>query len=263
MGMFDGQVVLVTGGATGIGRSISETFANEGALVSIVDIDAQAGKSAISQIHSTGGKAIFVESDLGNTPSCKEAVIKTVSSLGSIDVLVNNVGIQGPASYTNVEDTSEKMWDRIIDVNLKSYFLMAKYCIPEIRKRGGGAIINIASVQGLQSQKLVPAYAASKGGILSLTRQLSLDYAGENIRVVAVNPGTIDTEMVRSMAKLEDGTTDDTLAQWGKGHPVGRIGTGLDIANVVLFLSSEKASFITGEYINVDGGYMASGAWSS
>ncbi len=263
MGMFDGQVVLVTGGATGIGKSISETFANEGALVSIVDIDAQAGKSAISRIHSTGGKAILVEADLGNTPSCKEAVIKTVSNLGSIDVLVNNVGIQGPASYTNVEDTSEKMWDRIIDVNLKSYFLMAKYCIPEIRKRGGGAIINIASVQGLQSQKLVPAYAASKGGILSLTRQLSLDYAGENIRVVAVNPGTIDTEMVRSMAKLEDGTTDDTLAQWGKGHPVGRIGTGLDVANVVLFLSSEKASFITGEYINVDGGYMASGAWSS
>ncbi|GIS65116.1 MAG: hypothetical protein CM1200mP3_13640 [Chloroflexota bacterium] len=155
------------------------------------------------------------------------------------------------------------MWDRIIDVNLKSYFLMAKYCIPEIRKRGGGSIINIASVQGLQSQKLVPAYAASKGGILSLTRQLSLDYARENIRVVAVNPGTIDTEMVRSMANLEDGTTDDTLAQWGKGHPLGRIGTGLDIANVVLFLSSKKASFITGEYVNVDGGYMASGAWSS
>jgi NAD(P)-dependent dehydrogenase (short-subunit alcohol dehydrogenase family) len=263
MGMFDGQVVLVTGGATGIGRSISETFANEGALVSIVDIDAQAGNSAISQIHSTGGKAILVESDLGNTLGCKEAVIKTVSNLGSIDVLVNNVGIQGPASYTNVEDTSEKMWDRIITVNLKSYFLMAKYCIPEIRKRGGGAIINIASVQGLQSQKLVPAYAASKGGILSLTRQLSLDYADENIRVVAINPGTIDTEMVRSMAKLEDGTTDDTLAQWGKGHPLGRIGTGLDVANVVLFLSSEKASFITGEYVNVDGGYMASGAWSS
>ena len=263
MNMFDGQVVLVTGGATGIGRSISETFANEGAWVSIVDIDAQAGKSAVSKIHSTGGKAILVEADLGNTPSCKEAVIKTVSSLGSIDVLVNNVGIQGPASYTNAEDTSEKMWDRIIDVNLKSYFLMAKYCIPEIRKRGGGSIINIASVQGLQSQKLVPAYAASKGGILSLTRQLSLDYARENIRVVAVNPGTIDTEMVRSMANLEDGSTDDTLAQWGKGHPLGRIGTGLDIANVVLFLSSKKASFITGEYVNVDGGYMASGAWSS
>ena len=155
------------------------------------------------------------------------------------------------------------MWDRILDVNLKSHFLMAKYSIPEIRRRGGGAIINLASVQGLQSMPLVPAYAASKGGILSLTRQMALDYAPENIRVLAVCPGTIDTNMVRTMAALEPGNVEDTLREWGKGHPIGRIGTGKDIANVVLFLASEKASLMTGEYVCVDGGFMALGAWAT
>ena len=150
-----------------------------------------------------------------------------------------------------------------MDINLKSYYLMAKYAIPEIRKRGGGAIINTASVQGLQSQNLVPAYAASKGGILSLTRQMSLDYAAENIRVLAVNPGAIDTKMLRTNAEQAQANTDELIASWGKGHPLGRIGTGQDIANVVVFLASERASFMTGSYVNVDGGFMAVGAWGS
>ena len=155
------------------------------------------------------------------------------------------------------------MWDRILDVNLKSYFLMSKFAIPEMRKRGGGAIINTASVQGLQSQKLVPAYAASKGAVLSLTRQMALDYAEENIRVLAVCPGTIDTEMVRNAGRMEEGDPDRTISEWGRGHPIGRVGLGVDIANVVLFLASDKASFMTGEYVNIDGGYMALGAWAS
>ncbi|MGH2460268.1 MAG: SDR family NAD(P)-dependent oxidoreductase, partial [Chloroflexota bacterium] len=155
-----------------------------------------------------------------------------------------------------------EMWDRILDVNLKSYFLMAKYAIPELRKRGGGVIVNTASVQGLQSMKGVPAYAASKGGILSLTRQLAIDYAAENIRVLAVCPGTIDTEMVRASAAMEGGSVADALRRYGESHPIGRIGTGQDIANVVLFLASDRASFMTGEYVCVDGGYMALGAWA-
>ena len=141
--------------------------------------------------------------------------------------------------------------------------MMSKFAIPEMRKRGGGAIINTASVQGLQSQKLVPAYAASKGGVLSLTRQMALDYAEENIRVLAVCPGTIDTEMVRTIARTEQGDTDQIVAGWGKGHPLGRVGQGTDIANVVLFLASDKASFMTGEHVNVDGGFMAQGAWAT
>jgi NAD(P)-dependent dehydrogenase (short-subunit alcohol dehydrogenase family) len=190
-------------------------------------------------------------------------VVETVTAFGGVDILVNNVGIQAPTSYFNVEDMPEELWDRTLNVNLKSYFLMAKYAIPEIRKRGGGVIINMSSVQGLQSQKLVPAYAASKGGILSLTRQMALDYASDNIRVLAVCPGTIDTPMVREAAKMEPGDSDDIVRQWGLAHPIGRIGTAQEIANVVLFLASDKASFMTGEYVCVDGGYMALGAWAS
>ena len=139
---------------------------------------------------------------------------------------------------------------------------MSKFAIPEIRKRGGGVIINTASVQGLQSMKGVSAYAASKGGILSLTRQMALEYASENIRVLAVNPGTIDTEMVRVMAANVTEDTHEIIQEWGKSHPIGRGGTPADIANVVLFLASDKASFMTGEYVNVDGGFMALGAWA-
>lgn len=263
MGTFDNRVAIVTGGALGMGGDISAEFAREGASVAVVDINADAGHTRVSNIEAAGGKAKFVEADLGRADECRRAVEETVSAFGAVDVLVNNVGVQGPASYTRAEDTSEEMWDRILSVNLKSHFLMAKYAIPEIRKRGGGAIINISSVQGLQSQPLVPAYAASKGGILSLTRQMALDYAPENIRVLAVNPGSIDTEMVRTLAALEPGPIEDTLRKWGEAHPIGRIGTGKDIANAVLFLASEKASFMTGEYVNVDGGYMALGAWAT
>ena len=163
----------------------------------------------------------------------------------------------------NVEDTPETLWDRIIGVNLKSCFLMSKYAIPEMRKRGGGVIINTASVQGLQSQPLVPPYAASKGGILSLTRQMSLDYAKDNIRVLAVCPGSIDTPMLRAAAGVVGGDPEEVVSQWGAAHPIGRVGTGQDIANAVLFLASDKASFMTGENVNVDGGYMALGAWAT
>ena len=262
MGTFDGKVAIVTGGALGMGGDISAEFAKEGASVAVVDIDPDAGSSRVTEIEAAGGRAAFVEADLGRTEDCRRAVEETVAAFGAVNVLVNNVGIQPPSSYTNVEDTSEEMWDHILDVNLKSHFLMAKYSIPEIRKRGGGAIINVASVQGVQSQPLVPAYAASKGGILSLTRQMALDYARENIRVLAVNPGTIDTQMVRTSAAMEPGDVEDTLRKWGEAHPIGRIGVGRDIANVVLFLASDKASFMTGEYLCVDGGYMALGAWA-
>jgi NAD(P)-dependent dehydrogenase (short-subunit alcohol dehydrogenase family) len=139
---------------------------------------------------------------------------------------------------------------------------MSKYALPEIRRRGGGAIINTASVQGLQSQRGVPAYAASKGGVLSLTRQMALDYAAERIRVLAICPGTIDTEMVRASAAREPDGVEAALDRYGKTHPIGRIGTGQDIANMVVFLASDKASFMTGEYVCIDGGYMALGAWA-
>ena len=262
MGTFDGKTVIITGGALGIGSATAAEFALEGARVVIADVNAEAGQSVVSRIEADGGECILVEADVGRAAECKRVVAETVAAYGGVDILFNNVGIQSPDSYHNIENTSEELWDRILDVNLKSAFLMSKYAIPEIRKKGGGVIVNTASVQGLQSMKLVPAYAASKGGILSLTRQMALDYAEENIRVLAVCPGTIDTNMVRTAAAVEGGDVDATVQAWGRSHPIGRVGTGQDIANVVLFLASEKASFMTGEYICVDGGYMAVGAWA-
>ena len=263
MGTFDGKVVIVTGGAQGIGKATALEFAKEGARVVIADVNEEAGRAVEADLNDLGPGGLLVVADVSRMGECNRVVVETVQDFGGVDVLFNNVGIQSPDSYKNIEDTSEEMWDRILDVNLKSYYMMSKFAIPEMRKRGGGAIINTASVQGLQSQKLVPAYAASKGGVLSLTRQMALDYAEKNIRVLAVCPGTIDTEMVRTVARQEGGDTARIVAEWGKDHPIGRVGLGVDVANVVLFLASEKASFMTGEHVNVDGGFMALGAWAS
>ncbi len=263
MASFEGKVVIITGGALGIGQATAWEFAKEGAKVAVADVDREAGDATVAEVVRLGGDGMMLEADVMDSADCRRVVEATVERFGGVDILFNNVGIQPPASYTNVEDTSEEMWDRIIGVNLKSCFLMSKYSIPEMRKRGGGVIINTASVQGLQSQPLVPPYAASKGGILSLTRQMSLDYAKDNIRVLAVCPGSIDTPMLRAAAGVVGGDPDEVVGQWGAAHPIGRVGTGQDIANAVLFLASDKASFMTGENVNVDGGYMALGAWAT
>ncbi|MBI4219925.1 MAG: glucose 1-dehydrogenase [Chloroflexi bacterium] len=262
MGTFSGKVVIVTGAAMGMGRDTAIEFGREGAAVAVADINVDAGKKTARDVESAGGRGLFVAADVAKAADCKRVVDETVRACGGIDILFNNVGIQPLESYRNVEETTEEQWDRIIGVNLKSRFLMSKYAIPEMRKRGGGVIINNASVQGLQSMRRVPAYAASKGGDLSLTRQMALDYAAEKIRVVAICPGTIDTEMVRTAARAEGGDIAETIKRYGKSHPIGRIGTGRDIANMVLFLASDKASFITGSYFLVDGGYLAMGAWA-
>ena len=261
MGEFDGKVVIVTGGAMGIGAGAAVEFGRQGASVAIADINASAAQETADRIQDAGGKAIVAEADLSRPADCERIVAEAVSAFGGVDVLFNNVGIQPPESYTNVEDTSEEMWDRIIGVNLKSRFLMAKYVIPEMRKRGGGVIISTASIQGLQSPQLVPPYAASKGGDISLTRQIALDYARENIRVLTVCPGGVDTPMWRAAFGEDEDVIQTNLRDAGELHPVGRIGQPEDIANVVVFLASSRASFMTGEYVCVDGGLMAKGSW--
>ena len=263
MGSFDGKVVIVTGGAKGIGKATALEFAREGAKIAIADVDGAAGNTALEQIREYRQDGLVIEANLALSADCQRIVADTVDAFGGIDILVNNVGINSPDTHLNVENMSEEIWDRVLDINLKSYFLMSKYAIPEIRKKGVGVIINMASVHGLQSAKLAPAYAASKGAILSLTRQMSLDYASDNIRVLAVCPGAIDTPLNRTIAAQRPGDPDETIRRWGSAHPLGRIGTGEDIANVVLFLASDKASWMTGEYVCVDGGIMAQGAWAN
>ncbi|MBM3957551.1 MAG: glucose 1-dehydrogenase, partial [Gemmatimonadetes bacterium] len=260
MGTFDGKVAIVTGGAQSMGAATATAFAREGASVAVSDINREAGVDWERRTRDEGLTGLFVEADMGVSADCQRVVNETVAAFGGVDILFNNVGMQPPESYLDAVDTPEELWDRILSVNLKSHFLMSKYSIPHMRERGGGVIINNASVQGLQSQKLVPAYAASKGGILSLTRQMSLDFAADGIRVLAICPGAIDTVLLRTVLRsmgTED--IDAALAEFGKIHPIGRMGSGEDIANAVLFLASDRASFMTGSYVCVDGGLMAGG----
>ena len=257
-----GRSFVVTGGALGIGGGIADAAAAAGASVLVVDRDAGAGAARVESITAAGGTAAFLEADLATHDGCRATVDEAVAAFGTVDVLCNNVGIQPAESYKTVEDTSEEMWDLVMAVNVKSYFLTAKYAIPHMRRRGGGVIINIASVQGLQSAPLVPAYAASKGAALSLTRQLAIDYARENIRVLAVCPGSIDTPLLRAAAAMQAGDIEQTVRDWGQTHPLGRTGQPQDIGSVVVFLAGPGASFMTGEYVCVDGGYNALGAWA-
>ncbi len=262
MGEYDGRSVIVTGGALGIGGGVSRAFASAGANVTVMDVDDEAGEALVAEITSQGGNAQYISADAGTVDGCRATVEAAIEEYGGVDVVINNVGIQPPSSYVDAVDLPEEEWDRIINVNLRSRFLMAKYSIPSMRERGGGVIISTASVQGLLSMPFVSAYAASKGGDLSLTRQMSIDFAKDNIRVLSVNPGTINTPMVW---RALEGTGDDIeqgLADSAKSHPLGRIGEPADIANVMLFLAGDKASFMTGSYVNVDGGMMAVGAWA-
>ena len=202
MGEFTNKTVIVTGGAKGIGAGITRAFASEGARVASVDVDVVAGEAIAAEGKSLAGEIRFVEADASNGAACKALCEEVIADWGGIDVVCNNVGIQPVASYVPAHELPEEMWDRILDVNLKSAFLMTKYSVPNMISRGGGVIINTASVQGLQSALGVSAYAATKGGLLSLTRQLSLEYAKYNIRVMAVNPGGIDTPLVDELVDL-------------------------------------------------------------
>ena len=176
-------------------------------------------------------------------------------------MLCNNVGIQPTDSYQPIHEVSDQTWERIIGVNLTSCFRMSRGCLPHMLEAGAGVIINTASVQGLQSAKGVPAYAASKGAILSLTRQMALDYAEQGIRVLAVNPGTIDTPLVDEALDAVGGDEEQIRVSMAATHPMNRIGQPSEVARVVLFLASDDASFMTGESVCVDGGIMARGSW--
>jgi NAD(P)-dependent dehydrogenase (short-subunit alcohol dehydrogenase family) len=264
MGEFDGRAVLVTGGALGLGKGIVEGFAREGAAVSIADIDRAAAERLGADLRGRGAMVVVTIGDVSQAGDAERMVHETVDGLGRLDVLVNNAGIQPTDWYFRVEDTPEEVWDRILGVNLKGQFLMARYSLPHIRAQGpGGSVINMASVQGIQSMPGVPAYAASKGGILSLTRNMALDYARDGIRVNAICPGTMDSELVRALARAEGGDLDATLTRYGSYHPLGRIGTPDDVAQAALFLASPRSSFVTGTYLTVDGGFLAQGAWAS
>jgi NAD(P)-dependent dehydrogenase (short-subunit alcohol dehydrogenase family) len=262
MGAHDGRVALITGGALGIGQGIVRGFVAEGAAVAIADIDRRAADALAAELGAAGGRVIATTTDVSRSADAEAAVRATLEAFGRLDVLVNNAGIQPIDQYKPLHLMSEEVWDRILDVNLKGAFQMTRFAVPSLLASGNGVIVNMSSVQGLQSMPGVGPYAASKGGLLSLTRNLALEYAPQGLRCVAICPGTIDSEMVRTAARAAGGDIEASLASYGRTHPLGRIGTPEDIANAVVFLSSDKASFITGDYLCVDGGYMAQGAWT-
>jgi NAD(P)-dependent dehydrogenase (short-subunit alcohol dehydrogenase family) len=251
-----GKVAIVFGGSTGIGRASAIRLAAEGASVAVVARREGPVAETVAEIESRGGVALGIAADATVAADVAGAVRQTVDAFGGIDILVNSQGIQ---RYGTVEETDEALWDEVMNVNVKSMYLTAKHAIPEIRTRGGGAIVNVGSVQGLATQTQVAAYSTSKAANISLTRTIAVDYASEGIRANIVLPASIDTPMLRYGADKfrGDRTQDDLIAGWGKMHPIGRVGTAEEVAELVTFLAGPRASFITGAEIKVDGGMMA------
>lgn len=255
---FTNKIVIVTGGAGGIGKGITIHFAQLGADVICADVDQQAG-DLMSKQALLPGRIHFIQGDMGLAETCDRIAAKA-KELGGVDVLCNNVGIQPPASYVPAHELSEDLWDKILTVNLKSYFMMTRRCIPLLKQRKGGVIINTASVQGLQSMKGVAAYAASKGGMIALTKQLALEYAEDNIRVLAIAPGTFDTPLLQ---EVEAGIADkEYIGRLKDQYPLKDFGQLEELATIVAFLASDGAWFMTGECLTVDGGIMAKGGWA-
>lgn len=250
---FEGKSIIVTGGSLGMGRACSERFAKAGGQVLIVSNDKASVDTAVDEI---GGKAAGFTGDVRNAGDMQRAVAEAVAQFGGVDILACCAGIQ---RYGTVVDTPEDVWDDVLDINLKGIYLASKYAIPEMKKRGGGAIVAISSVQAYASQAGVAAYTASKGAINALVRAMSLDHAADNITVNAVCPASIDTPMLRHSADLFKGgmSQDEMIAAWGKGHPLGRVGKASEVADLVAFLASDKARFITGADLKIDGGTMA------
>ncbi len=243
----EAKVTAVTGAGSGMGRATAALFAERGARVVVVDLDAGAAEETVDRIETAGGEATAVEADVSNAEDVQGFVDRTVEAYGRIDVLHNNAGV--PQRSTPVEDVTEETWDRIQDVNLKSAFLGAKYAVPHMREQGGGVILNTASTAGIRPRTGLSAYCASKGGMITLTKQLAYELADADIRVNAICPVATDTDM------LPEFTSDDlSIEQMADTIPVGRLAQPDDIAHAAAYLASDGAEMVTGTALEVDGG---------
>ena len=248
--MLKDKVALITGGSSGIGRAVALAWAREGAKVVVSDVDRGGGEETVEQVRTAGGEAIFIAADVGKPEECEALVRGAVEKFGRLDIACNNAGIGGPQAPT--ADYPLDGWAQVIGINLSGVFYGMKYQLPAMLKNGGGAIINMASILGAVGFSGAPAYAAAKHGVVGLTQTAALEYSAQGVRINAVGPGFIHTPMISA---LEDNkAVNDMLVA---AHPIGRLGRAEEVAELVLWLSSEKASFVTGAYYPVDGGYIA------
>jgi NAD(P)-dependent dehydrogenase (short-subunit alcohol dehydrogenase family) len=248
-----GKVALVTGGASGIGEATARIFAHEGAKVVVSDVQAERGESVAADIRKGGGEAVFVRADVASDADCRNMVRLAVERFGRLQILMNNAGVESPKP---VLDTSEADWDRVMAVNAKGVFLCTKHAIPEMRKAGGGSIINVSSIFGLIGSPGFAAYHASKGAVRLLTKSTALAHATENIRCNSIHPGVIQTPMIEEVIAA---TPDPVAAraEWTAAEPVGRFGRPEDIAYGALYLASDESAFVTGAELVIDGGFTA------
>ncbi len=248
---FDGKVAVVTGGSSGIGRASAVRFAREGARVVIADVNREGSEETVRMIGDTGGIARFIPTDVSRSADVAAMIEATVEAFGRLDYALNNAGINVPPQP--VTEMPEEAWDRVIAINLKGIWLCLKYEVARMLRQGGGAIVNMASVQGLGGGANTSAYAASKHGVIGLTRSVALEVARQGIRVNAVCPATIRTPMYERIT----GGGPEVEARQAAAHPIGRIGEPEEVAEAVIWLCSDAASFTTGHALAVDGGDLA------
>lgn len=246
----NGKVAIVTGAASGIGKCVAEFYAREGASVVVSDVNEELGKQAANEIDPKGERAIFVRADVSRPEDCEALVEAAMSKYGRLDYACNNAGIGGDQNPT--ADYSIEEWQKVIGVNLSGVFYCMKYEIPAMLKNGGGSIINMASILGQVSFLGAVGYVAAKHGVVGITKNAAVEYAPRGVRVNAVGPGFISTPMIEGL-EHNKAVNDQLVAL----HPLGRLGQPVEVAELVIWLSSDKAAFVTGAYYPVDGGYLA------
>ena len=249
----DGKVALITGGNSGIGRATGALLAKEGAVVVLTGRNQERGEQVAESINGDGGRAMFIRSDVRLADDCRMAVEQTLERFGRIDVLFNNAGVFHPKTVPNC---TEEEWDETIDSSLKGAFLMSKYALPSMIKRGSGSIIHTSSGWGILGGDEAAAYCAAKGGLVVMAKAMAIDHGPQGIRVNCVCPGDVETPMLADDAEKRGMSWEDYEAS-ASDRPLGRIGTAEEIARAVLFLASDDSSFVTGEALVVDGGGIA------
>jgi len=248
---WSGKTVIVTGGGGGIGRAVAIRFARAGASVIVVNRTASKAESVAGEIRELGLKAVAMAADVSSEDDVRRVVADTLALNGRIDVMVNNAAV---CPQIRLTDLSLAQWNEIITNNLTSVFLFSKEVIPSMIDNGGGVIVNVSSVHALATLEGYSAYAASKGGIVAMTRAIALDYAKQNIRVNTVLPGAVQTPMLESSVKSLDTPREEIMKEWNEAQPIGRIGQPEEIASVVMFAASPDNSFMTGATLVADGG---------